>query len=230
MPKPARTKKASKTQSAAAATARVFREDVRAFKQEMIIDTAIDVFYRIGYQAATVDDIAAGMSATKALIYYYFDTKEAVLQAIITRCSALTLGTVERGINAGSTPAEKLALGIHCYAENILANHKMIGVYFREEHNFSPTLHNRATQSEKTITSRLSEVIAAGIKANIFRESDPQLLALNLTGMVTMAFYWYREHGRLSEAELCRHFASEALYIAGYQGEVALDQWLKKLA
>jgi AcrR family transcriptional regulator len=230
MPRSAKAKKSGKAPVPATAAARVFREDVRAFKQDMIIDSAIDVFYRIGYQAATVDDIAAGMSATKALVYYYFDTKEAVLQAIITRCSELTLSTVEHGINSGDTPAEKLALGIHCYAANILTNQKMIGVYFREEHNFPPALHNRATQSEKTITSRLAEVIEAGTKDRIFRECDPQLLALNLTGMVTMAFYWYREHGHLSEAELCKHFATEALFIAGFHGNAPLDQWLRKLA
>ena len=170
-----KAKKVGKAQKPASAAARVFREDVRAFKRDIIIDTAIDVFYRIGYQAATVDDIAAGMSATKALVYYYFDTKEAVLQAIISRCSELTLSSVEQGINSGGTPAEKLALGIYCYAANILGNQKMIGVYFREEHNFTPALHNRATQSEKTITSKLAEVIAAGIKAGVFRECDPQL-------------------------------------------------------
>jgi len=224
-----RTKKAAKA-SQPATPGRVFREDVRAFKREIIIDAAIDVFYRIGYQAATVDDIAAAMSATKALVYYYFDSKQAVLQAIISRCSELTLGSVERGVKSGTTPTEKLALGIYCYAANILSNQKMIGVYFREERNFSPSLHTRATQSEKTITSKLSEVLEEGVGAGVFRKCDPQMLALNLTGMVTMAFYWYREHGQLSETELCKHFASEALYIAGVRGETDLDKWISKLA
>src|SRR3546814_8585076 len=37
------------------------RENVRAFKRELIINAAIEVFYRDGYQSATVDDVAASM-------------------------------------------------------------------------------------------------------------------------------------------------------------------------
>src|SRR3546814_10389884 len=66
------------------------RENVRAFKRELIINAAIEVFYRDGYQSATVDDVAASMSMTKAVVYYYFKSKETLLQAIIERCSEIT--------------------------------------------------------------------------------------------------------------------------------------------
>jgi AcrR family transcriptional regulator len=232
MPKTtARSKKTIRpTRPATTAARSVFRDDVRAFKRETIINTAIDVFYRVGYQSATVDDIAVAMSATKALIYYYFETKEAVLEAIIDRCAELTRQSVERGVERGETSVEKLALACFCFAANILNNQKMIGVYFREERCFSPALHARATESEKAITAILSELIETGIKEGNFRQCDSRIMALNITGMMSMAFYWYREHSQQSEADLCRHFAAESLYFAGYHGELAIEQWLTKLA
>ena len=62
-----------------------------------------------------------------------------------------------------------------------------------------------------------------------FRQTDAQLLALNITGMISMAFYWYTEHGRLPKPDLCRYFACEALYLAGFKGETLLEQWLSEL-
>ena len=73
----------------------------------MILTAAIDIFYEDGYQAATVEDVAATLSVTKAAVYYYFKSKETLLQAIIERCSDLTLVAIERGIATGDTPVQQ---------------------------------------------------------------------------------------------------------------------------
>src|SRR6516164_7524946 len=113
--------------SAPAATMRMpLRDDVRAFKREAIINAAIEVFYRKGYQTATVDDVAATISVTKAAVYYYFESKEALLQVLIERCSDLTLKAVDRGIAGGDTPAKQLALACFCFAAMVLGNQKLI--------------------------------------------------------------------------------------------------------
>ncbi len=204
----------------------VLREDARAFKREMIIGAAIEIFYRDGYQAATVDAVAAAVSATKAAVYYYFESKDALLQAIVTRCSDLTLEAVEQGIVSGDSPAKRLALACFCFAEMVLKNQKMIAVYFREERYFSAGLRERVTGAEKSVTSKLSKVIEAGSRDGSFRPCDAQLLALSITGMISMSFYWYTEHGRLPKRDLARNFAQEALRLVSFKDEDVLEEWL----
>ena len=205
------------------------REDVRAYKREVILKAAIDVFYSDGYQTATVDDVAALISMTKAAVYYYFKSKEALLTAIIERCSDLTLQAIERGIATGDSPPKRLALACFCFAAMVLENQKMIALYFREERCFPAALRERVNATEKSVTTKLSRVIESGMRLGSFRQCDAQLLALNVTGMISMAFYWYAEHGRMPKMDLCRYFASEALFFAGFKGDSQLEDWVREL-
>lgn len=205
------------------------RDDVRAFKRERIIGASIEVFYERGFQNATVDDVAASMSLTKAAVYYYFDSKEALLDAIIERCSDLTLEAIERGIAEGDSPATSLVSACYRFAHVVLDNQKLIALYFREERNFSSKLRQRVTATEKSVTLKLSNVLDAGIRAGEFRECDTQHLALNINGMISMSFYWYSEHARISKDALCRRFTLDALYLAGFKGPIELDKWLANI-
>jgi AcrR family transcriptional regulator len=205
------------------------RDGVRAFKREIILQTAIDAFYNRGYQNVTVDDVAGALSVTKAVVYYNFDTKEKILEAIIDRTTERSRESIDRGIESGNTPAQKLAVACFLYANHTMKDQKMIGVYFREDRCFPPSLRARTTQAEKSMTAKLSKVIDTGISGGEFRACDARAVAITIMGMISMAFYWYREGGRLSREKLCQHFANQALRLVGYEGEIALDEGIVKL-
>jgi AcrR family transcriptional regulator len=205
------------------------RDDVRAFKRDLIRKTAIDVFFDKGYQNSTVDDIAAAMSVTKAVVYYNFTSKEEVLENIIDHTAGLTHECVDRGIAVGKTPAQKLALVCYFYADHILRHQKMIAVYFREERNFSPALRRRMTILEKSVDEKLSAVLEAGSISGEFIKGDTRLWAITIMGMISMSFHWYRESGRVSREDLCQHFYEQALRIVGFKGGLGLDESAFKL-
>ena len=60
-------------------------------RREQIIDAAMHVFARKGYSNATNKDIAREAGITPGLIYYYFESKEALLYAIFEARSPLKL-------------------------------------------------------------------------------------------------------------------------------------------
>ena len=60
-------------------------------RREQIIDAAMHVFARKGYSNATNKDIAREAGITPGLIYYYFESKEALLYAILEARSPLKL-------------------------------------------------------------------------------------------------------------------------------------------
>jgi AcrR family transcriptional regulator len=71
-------------------------------RREQIIDAAMHVFARKGYSNATNKDIASEAGITPGLIYYYFESKEALLYAILEARSPLKL--------MASFPPQALAL------------------------------------------------------------------------------------------------------------------------
>ncbi|HJT57159.1 MAG TPA: helix-turn-helix domain-containing protein, partial [Ktedonobacteraceae bacterium] len=52
-------------------------------RREQIIDAAMHVFAEKGFVRATNKDIAREAGITPGLIYHYFDSKEALLKAIV---------------------------------------------------------------------------------------------------------------------------------------------------
>ena len=71
-------------------------------RREQIIDAAMRVFAQKGFTKATNKDIAREAGITPGLIYYYFESKEALLNAILETRSPLQV--------ISSLPPEALAL------------------------------------------------------------------------------------------------------------------------
>jgi AcrR family transcriptional regulator len=202
----------------------MMRDDVRAFKRELILTTAIDIFFEKGYQTASVEDIATAMSVTKTVVYYNCNSKDELLEGIIDRVIALTHQCIDRGIQLGKSPGNTLALVCFLYADHMITNQKMVAVYFREERNFTAALRRRSTTLEKSVDDRIAGILDSGIASGEFVPCDTRLMALTITGMISMAFHWYRETGRVSREGICRHFAEQALKLMGFKGDARLDE------
>ena len=64
----------------------------------------LKVFAEKGYRGATMDDIALELEATKGLLYYHFETKEQILNAILAETQLIA------GIEAGLTIPQGMPL------------------------------------------------------------------------------------------------------------------------
>jgi len=61
-----------------------------------IIDTAYEVFYKGGFARASVDAIAEAAGVTKRTLYYHFDSKDALIAAVLDAQHELVLARIER--------------------------------------------------------------------------------------------------------------------------------------
>ena len=59
--------------------------------QDTILSAALDVFSQHGFRGATLDQIAEGAGLSKPNLLYYFASKEAIHQALLTRLLATWL-------------------------------------------------------------------------------------------------------------------------------------------
>ena len=51
-------------------------------KRRQILDAAVRVFARQGYEASPVSNVAKEAGVTYGLVYHYYDSKDAVLKAV----------------------------------------------------------------------------------------------------------------------------------------------------
>src|SRR2546430_8516671 len=65
--------------------ARIVKEEAYAVKRNEILDVAQRLVYTKGYEQMTIQDILDGLQISKGAFYHYFDSKQALLEAIIER-------------------------------------------------------------------------------------------------------------------------------------------------
>ncbi len=53
--------------------------------KEKIMEAAVELFERYGYEKTTLEDIAGRIGKTKTSVYYYFDGKQDILREVLSR-------------------------------------------------------------------------------------------------------------------------------------------------
>lgn len=76
--------------------------------REQIVSAANAHFSRYGYDKTTVSDLADAIGFSKAYIYKFFDSKQAIGEAICTQCLAAISDDVASAIVEGKSASDKL--------------------------------------------------------------------------------------------------------------------------
>ncbi len=84
-----------------------------------ILDTAKHLFTVKGYFGTTVSDIAQEMGVTQGMFYYYFKSKEEILEAMLNRHAASFLAEIKEMICSNASPSEKLGCMISIAIKNV---------------------------------------------------------------------------------------------------------------
>lgn len=77
--------------------------------RDQIVAAANEHFSQYGYGKTTVSDLARAIGFSKAYIYKFFDSKQAIGEAICSNCLGQIVAAVEQAINAEAiSPTERL--------------------------------------------------------------------------------------------------------------------------
>ncbi len=75
--------------------------------REQIVEAAREHFSHYGYEKTTVSDLAKSIGFSKAYIYKFFDSKQAIGEAICSRTLSGIVAAVEEAMAGAATPSEK---------------------------------------------------------------------------------------------------------------------------
>jgi AcrR family transcriptional regulator len=75
--------------------------------REQIVEAAGEHFSHYGYDKTTVSDLAKAIGFSKAYIYKFFDSKQAIGEAICAKTLSAIVVAVEAAVAGATTPTEK---------------------------------------------------------------------------------------------------------------------------
>jgi AcrR family transcriptional regulator len=160
-----------------------------------VLRVAARLFRERGYRAARLDEISDELGVTRAALYYYFDTKQALLEEICAR-SMNTIEEALQDVQALPDPAERLRAFAHEFALNTATD--AARVYFRDAKEMRPAFRRGLSERAHRVTVGAEEIIRTGIAEGRFRsELDPHIAASGVLSGLNSLPEWHRadRHG-----------------------------------
>jgi AcrR family transcriptional regulator len=142
--------------------------------RERIMATAEALFRRLGFAKTTVADIAGELRMSPANIYRFFDSKNAIVEAICRRCLAEVeekAWVVARSKAPAASRMERLILEILAYHKENLVTERRVNelVVAAIEHSWD------TIRRHKDVMRNVIElVVRDGIEAGEFEAVDPR--------------------------------------------------------
>jgi AcrR family transcriptional regulator len=100
--------------------------------RSLILTTALDAFRRRGVNAVTMRDIAQSAGVALGAAYYYFPSKEAMVQAYYDQVQADHLAKVSSELALGKhNLLERLKIAFHSKVEILKGDRELLGTLFR---------------------------------------------------------------------------------------------------
>ncbi|WP_368680180.1 TetR/AcrR family transcriptional regulator (plasmid) [Rhodococcus opacus] len=110
-----------------------------ASRREALLGAATRLFGAKGYQAVTMDEIAAAVQVHSASVYRHFDTKADLLAAVIDRgAEPLQLG-LSQALFSADTSREALDAAVDAYIEFAMIHYDLLAVLTSEVLSLPPT-------------------------------------------------------------------------------------------
>lgn len=183
------------------------REAIAEPRQE-ILRTSARLFQQQGYDATSMNDIAAALKLSKGGLYHHFQSKDEILFDLMNHAMDITEERVLRPAKAVPDPEERLRTLIRLHISVVLSERdREITVMLHENHPLSPALRKRINARKKDYVHFLENLIAEvqrarGSKATV----TPRAAAFAVLGMINWIYQWYRPEGVLQLESLIQQY------------------------
>ena len=181
--------------------------------RDQIVDAAALLFGEKGYEATSLDEVAAYLGTARSALYYHVSGKAELRSLIQIRRVQMLSAECRAIVDSAALASEKLA-GL---ARTHLAHFER---FYPESRSWtllkaSPEAQDGSTDAGNTeqhkVYACFRQVIADGIATGEFRATDPAIAALGVIGMCNYVTNWYRPGGGRTIDEVAETFAAMAV-------------------
>jgi AcrR family transcriptional regulator len=183
------------------------RETLVDSRQE-ILRTAARLFQQRGYDATSMNDVAAALKLSKGGLYHHFQSKDEILFEIMNHAMQITQERVLGPVQGIVDPEERLRALIRLHIEVVLSpRDREITVMLHENHPLPPTLRKRINGRKKEYIHFVESLMADVQRVRKAKGSvSPRAAAFALLGMINWIYQWYKPEGNLQAINLVPQF------------------------
>lgn len=171
-------------------------------KQRAILDNAAQVFAEQGMDKASMSQIASHAQVSKALLYHYYPSKDALIFAIIITHLDELDAAVEAADDPALVPDQRLRRLVGAVLENYRGADNEHKVQLNAASALSDAQKSEILGLERRIVRRFS-VVLDQINPKLNDTARPLLMpvTMSLFGMMNWVYMWFKDGGRISRED-----------------------------
>jgi TetR/AcrR family transcriptional regulator len=153
-----------------------------------ILEAAEQVFAKAGFAGARTDDIAAAAGVNKALLYYYFESKEGLYEAVLDDHFREFNRRALAVLAAPDAARTVLLRYVSLYFDFISNRHRYASLYQQLMTARGRPLERLVRKYFVPRTTAFNKLLRRGIRAGEFRPIDARHAAISIVGLIVFYF------------------------------------------
>ncbi len=168
-------------------------------RQQGILDAAAAMFAKHGFNGTSIAALADSCGVSKALLYHYYDSKEALLyDMLLVHCKLLS-ETASNATRQSDKPEEQLRSLVRALMELYMSSRDKHVVLLNDLHCLPEAQQTEIKEEERKVLQEIKHLIA-----QLRPDLTPPLvtsLTMYLMGAVNWTYTWFKPQGQVSATD-----------------------------
>ena len=186
----------------------VMQREATIEPRQEILRTAARLFQEQGYDATSMNDVAAALKLSKGGLYHHFQSKDEILFHIMSQAMDITEQRVINVARRMEGAEERLRTLIRLHIGVVISEEdRQITVMLHENHPLPPGLRRKINGRKKDYVHFVENLIAdVQRQRGASSQVTPRAAAFALLGMINWIYQWYKAEGSLTGDEIARQY------------------------
>ena len=182
--------------------------------QAGILRNAARLFARRGYERSSIGDLVEACELSRGAIYHYFDSKEAILFAMLDQLVRSLLAGLEQAVAGGGTPLETFVRVIEAFVGHNAQSPEEQIVLLNDLGALQAEEQRQIVQTERKIVELVGNVLASIDVSKRMNRKNARVYTMMLFGMINYTYTWYDAKGPVKPKEFAQVAAD--LFLKGF--------------
>lgn len=182
-----------------------------------ILSKAARLFAKNGYERTSVSDLVGACGLSRGAIYHYFDSKEAILFAMLDKLVRSLLERLEAARSEGGSPADKLLRVVEEFFLHNASSPDEQVILLNDLGALSKVEQKQIVELEKMIVDLIAEVIIENDERKKLSGTNRKIYTMMFIGIINYTYTWYDPKGDVKPRELAR--LATDLFLNGFLAE-----------
>jgi AcrR family transcriptional regulator len=154
------------------------REEKKQLSRRKILEAAREVFFRDGFMAANLDEVAQKAGVAKGTLYRYFDSKAELYVAVLAHNGEIFKQRMRETVSGDAPAADRIHRASRFYFEHWTRNRDYFQIFWAIENQsvigeLPPGVVEEVSRLWEECIEIVAGIVSQGVESGEFRGCDP---------------------------------------------------------